>query len=379
MLDSLISNLESDIKCDLSINELKLLYGIDYYSDYNLYKYIEHRNKYYDLVKIFGKSLVACTWDGITEDTICYVGMLKFDVILPTYNLRYIYGNLYYDLDKIYNLENLEKIYGDAYFSYVKSASGLENLSLVTRCIHFKEIESYKGLESLENVGGYHIDNIKKVAFNEKQFDLSKDTYIGDLSSETYIDLSNIKFFVGLLFWNNKQLSLNSLEKIYGTIHLVGKYSTNRFKKLREVTEALIASSIERNTKLEYVRELTINSKILDSTILPKLEKLIVHSDKDINNLIFKVGIEEACFYSVKSIYNTIFPDNMKILYFSTCNLSNIVIPNNLEVLQVYNVEQLRGCEINDSLKIYEKNRLLDRSEIEKYATIIHDSKVKKL
>ena len=379
MLDNLISKLESDIECCLSIGELKVLYGIDYNIDYNLYKYIDHRNKYEDLIKIFGKFLVAHNSDEITEDTICYVGMLNFDVILPTYNLRYIYGNLYYDLDKVYNLENLEKIYGDAYFPYVKSAIGLENLSLVTRCIHFNEIESYKGLDSLENVGGYHIDNIKKVAFNKKQFDLSKDTYIGDLSSEVYINLENIRYFVGLLFWNDMRLSLDNLERIYGSMHLVGNFTNNKFKKLRKITESLIVSSMERNINLEYVKELNINSKLLDCTILPKLEKLIVHSDKDINNLVFKDGIKEAFFYSVKNIYNTFFPDNMKTLYFSTCNLSNIIIPKNLEVLQVYNVEQLKGCKVTESLKIYEKGRLLDRSEIERHATIIHDKRIKKL
>ena len=53
------------------------------------------------------KKYVVHTPKEINEDTICYVGDLEINEELPTYNLKYIFGNFNYKVDKIQYLENL--------------------------------------------------------------------------------------------------------------------------------------------------------------------------------------------------------------------------------------------------------------------------------
>lgn len=151
MLKEIKSKLDNNILCDLSDYELKLLYSIDYDIDYQLYEYIVRRVNYYeDCCKVFGKEHVACTPSSITEDTICYVGDLSIYKKLPTYNLKYIYGDLDYRLDKVYNLENLKLIIQDANLRDLISAEGLENLQYAYESANFKSLISAKGLENLE-------------------------------------------------------------------------------------------------------------------------------------------------------------------------------------------------------------------------------------
>lgn len=155
---NIIEKLKQNYNSDLSIEELKILYGVDIF-DYQIYidteEYRQKRNMYEDLSKIYGKEHVARTPQEITEDTICFVGdVLIIDKILPTYNLRYIYGNLHYNLYEIYNLENLEKIYGSAWFELIKSAKGLENLIEILGSSHFNNLKSALGLENLECIEG---------------------------------------------------------------------------------------------------------------------------------------------------------------------------------------------------------------------------------
>jgi len=101
---NIIEKLKQNNNSDLSIEELKILYGVDIF-DYQICidteEYSQERNMYEDLSKIYGKEHVACTPQEITEDTICFVGAaLIIDKKLPTYNLRYIYGNLHYNYMK---------------------------------------------------------------------------------------------------------------------------------------------------------------------------------------------------------------------------------------------------------------------------------------
>lgn len=92
MLDDIKNKVKNDPFCELSIDELIELNKLDDYNEY---------------VKIFGKKFVAQSPEEITIDIICYVGNLVINDILPTYNLKYIFGGLEYRLDKIHNLENL--------------------------------------------------------------------------------------------------------------------------------------------------------------------------------------------------------------------------------------------------------------------------------
>ena len=96
MIEQIDNKLKKDINTSLSIEELKVLYGIDYNIDKSLYKYTHERNIYNDLVKVFGEKYVARNESEINTDTICFIGSIIFDKKLPTYNLKYVYGGLYY-------------------------------------------------------------------------------------------------------------------------------------------------------------------------------------------------------------------------------------------------------------------------------------------
>ena len=167
MIEEIKAKLDSNIDSDLSIEELKILYDKDNNIMYFKYKY--KRNNYADFCKIFGKEHVACTPSSITEDTICYVDDLTIEKKLPTYNLKYVYGNIIYELQKVYNLENLELIMQDADFKYLKSAEGLENLEYIGRDAIFDSLEKAEGLENLEYIGnGVFFNSLKSSVGLEK-------------------------------------------------------------------------------------------------------------------------------------------------------------------------------------------------------------------
>ena len=135
MQEELIKKLSNN--SELTIDDLKELHN---FNDYNT------------LVNIFGKSHVACNESEITEDTICFLGDLYINEILPTYNLKYVYGGLFYYLDCVHNLENLVYVNKIANFGYIKSAIGLENLQCVKSHARFN-IEKSDGLDNLVYVG----------------------------------------------------------------------------------------------------------------------------------------------------------------------------------------------------------------------------------
>lgn len=376
MLNYLINKLQNDINCELSDYELKILYDADYnnYAYFinmyglelgcNNYKLVydlrNKRNKYQDLTRLFGRNHVACNKDEINIDTVCFLGNLDYDEILPTYNLRYIYGELYYHLNKIYNLENLLFILNTAY---------LDNL------------DELDGLDSLEYVKGFHIDDISKVAFNIRQLDSNKDTYIGILNARGDIKSTNLKYIVGDLLGSDVAIIRNfvNLEEIYGSASFVDKLEDNCLNKLRLVTDCFSTIFYKEIKTLEYVGYLDIDNIVIDSLVLPKMNRLSCKCSKKISNLVFKGGVKHIQLDDVIQIENTVFPDNVSSLQLFECKICDIVLPPNLDRLTIYDLEQLRGCTVRDSLKIYLNYFLIEKSIIENYATIIHDNKIKKL
>ena len=166
MIEEIKQKLDKDINCNLSIEELKILYGINI-SNYDItqyieiIKYIDNRNKYEDLIKIFNKKYVARHIYEINENTICFIGTLSINDKLPTYNLRYVYGTLIYELESVYNLENLELIIGDGLFFNLIDSYGLDNLSLIYKEAYFRYLESAEGLSSLKIVGYANFEKLK--------------------------------------------------------------------------------------------------------------------------------------------------------------------------------------------------------------------------
>lgn len=112
MIDKIKNKVKDNPPCELSINELIELSKIDYN----------------ELVDIFGKNYVAQSPDEITVETICYVGNLNIDEEFPTYNLRYVFGDFRYHLDKIYHLEGLQFVSGKMEFTKTEDLSDLSEM-----------------------------------------------------------------------------------------------------------------------------------------------------------------------------------------------------------------------------------------------------------
>ena len=142
MLERLLDKIGINNKCNLSVEELRILYEIDYSLDINIDFVRRHRNNYEDFCKIFGKKYVARTSSDIDENTICYVGDLVIDKKLPTYNLRYVYGDLDCRLYNVYNLENLEKVYGQVLGFKEDDMVNLEGRFIKKFLIDLKKIDA---------------------------------------------------------------------------------------------------------------------------------------------------------------------------------------------------------------------------------------------
>ena len=112
MIDEIKNKVKNNPFYDLSIAELIELSNLDYY----------------DLVEIFGKKYIARDPEDITLDTICYVGDLYVDNILPICNLKYIFGSLYYTLDKLYYLENICFVSNNTFLENDSDSETLFNL-----------------------------------------------------------------------------------------------------------------------------------------------------------------------------------------------------------------------------------------------------------
>ena len=132
MLEEIKSKIKNNPFCDLSIEELIKLSEVNDYNEY---------------VKIFDKKHVAHIPEEINENTICYIGDLYICNRLPTYNLKYVFGRLYYDLDVIYNLENLCFIGGEFSFSDAKDLSDLFELFENKKFILYAVKQNSRALE----------------------------------------------------------------------------------------------------------------------------------------------------------------------------------------------------------------------------------------
>ena len=144
MLDIIKAKINEYNNCDLTIEELKVLYEIEENNkeDLQYLRNLRSREKIYnDFVKIFGEKYVENNPNNINENTICYVAdrfSSKLDIYnnnILTYNLRFIYSNLFYrtfESSCIKNLENLEVLYGDFTSPFINNMEGLDNLRKVT-------------------------------------------------------------------------------------------------------------------------------------------------------------------------------------------------------------------------------------------------------
>ncbi len=169
MIENIIDKLKFDINCELSIEELRVLYEIDNTLYYNLRLYRDERNNYNDFCKMFNKKFVASTPNEINENTLCYIGDLLLEYEMYTHNLRYIYGDITSWFDKVKNLENLEIVYGNVKFDYLKEYKDLDNLRIIDRVLSLNYIDKadFSSLEYVDMLFMIGLESAKDIVMPE--------------------------------------------------------------------------------------------------------------------------------------------------------------------------------------------------------------------
>lgn len=76
MIEEIRRKLKDNYNCNLSEEELKILYGIDYplIKDLNIYRW--KRNRCIDFNKMFDEKYIVNNNNEINENTICYIETL---------------------------------------------------------------------------------------------------------------------------------------------------------------------------------------------------------------------------------------------------------------------------------------------------------------
>ena len=323
MVEEIINKLKNNINYDLSIDELKILYEIDGLTNIEFSLYRNRRNNYKDFCKIFGKEFVARTSSDIDENTICFVGDLFIQKILPTYNLKYIYGSLIYSLKLFYNLENLEIIY---------NSFSADNINKKER------------LENLTRVYGIKIDNIEEVAFN--QFSITNNTKIllGDLFDCITKSTKNLEYVVGDFFYDsNKIHNLYNLKGIMGTASFPYLVSAKGLNNLRVIKKSADFYSLKKATGLEKLSYIGLDAYFHYLENAQGLKSLEV-----ING--------NANFHSLKSAKGL---DNLKII--SNCAFfDSLEDANSLNSdLYIGGIEDFNGMTLNQ----------IKKKKVKKYAS----------
>lgn len=266
MNDSLIGKIEDNPNCELTKEEIKVLYGIDCDIKIDIRNYLFLRDKYLDLKKVFDESQIANTPNAITENTICYIGNLVIDSELPTYNLIYIYGSLYYNLTNINHLENLEIVAG--YFE-------------IDKPINYEELCNLKYASTLK------ISNIDNIVFFNN--------FIKSLDLITILGLE----FTNDNIINNLEISDNIKILILENIELVKKIN-------------LPNSLIELHLLSSY-HKITLDETIFKINNLSNLKSLRVGPSVNISRLQLPSNLKKLYLSSLLSIENSILPDDLKV------------------------------------------------------------------
>lgn len=207
MLKDICKKMEIDPKCELTKEELNVLYEFDNYLG-NLDEYRNKRNNYLDFCKMFGQSYVAQALKEINENTIAYVGNLYIDEVLPTYNLRYVCGDIVYYLETIENFENLEMVYGDAYFDKISKYNGMENLRKITGRLSLYHMNKENDLSTIDYVSKLYISDLE----NAKGFILPQ--HLNKLFLLNKHNLGNAELLE--LSDNLKDIFIDNIESIRG-------------------------------------------------------------------------------------------------------------------------------------------------------------------
>ena len=324
MIEEIKSKLDSDIKSDLNVEELKVLYAIDNEVYEELSDYRDRRNRYYeDFCKIFGKEHVARTPKEINENTICYSRLLIINDKLPTYNLKYAYS-ISYDIDDyfdkhIYNLENLEIVYNQfmIFIPFFNELEFPQNLQKVFKNLYLK-------FDYCDQLDLSNIDYLKRLKLNIKN-----------------INLENI------IFPNNiNELVLNRCNVKDNHLYLPSTIEKLSFINMK-INNLNIEANNVKDVELYDIHDANVS-------ILPKNIQSLVISHTDASNLNTLTNLKRLCIKIDSSI--DYLPDGLEVLnvedmlvdfYFS------ITFPDSLkkiyinEVNQIYRYKEILPKNIN--------------------------------
>ena len=266
MLDSVIGKIEDNPNCELTKEEVKLLYGINCDIKIDIRNYLFMRDKYLDLKKVFNESQIATTKEEITENTICYIGDLVIDSKLPIYNLRYIYGSLQYKLNDIINLENLE---------------------IVAGYLNINNSNNYDELCNLKYVSSLKISNINNIS--------SLNYFIKSLDLITILDL----IFTSENIVNNLDISDNIKILV--------------LENIESIKEVSLPNSLIELQLLSSYHRFTIKETVLKVNNLSNLQELKVGASVNISRLQLPSNLKKLHLSSILSIDNSILPDKLKV------------------------------------------------------------------
>ena len=244
MQEQLINKLNDDINCDLSKEEIKLLYSNDIFDNKELYELGKKRNKAYeDLCKIYNPNLIACTPEEINENTNIYIGNLEINNNYPTYNLKYVYGDLYIeDLDNHMYLENLAKVYGIINIKGDDLFSHKDYIEFINNNIHyFENMDSYVRffLEDNNWLSDHYEEVSLKLSYGEIIWN-------EETAKACVINSSDTLGYISITLDNYSDVVCLSLEKYPDSIKYVSK----------DIVDSKISISIANtNDKIKVVRK----------------------------------------------------------------------------------------------------------------------------
>ena len=257
MIEELINQLSNNIHCHLSKEQVKMLYGISYIINYELVKLSKERDMYMnDLSLIFDKKYIVNHIEDIDENTICYIGDLTIEKELPTYNLRYVYGDIFIDYN-LSKLDNLEKVYGNIYVYNVDNNKELDKLSnLDKQRILFIEDIDYTDL----------ILNIKYIEYGELTQPTKEDyNYVLNIIKAKNIS-SNLFSNLPEIFYT-KELIYYFLRYFYSEYELINiKEMENAFKVIpKELldNETIISILQTNGENIKYLPEYLMNKELI--------------------------------------------------------------------------------------------------------------------
>lgn len=297
MFEEIIDKLKNNIDGELSIKELRDLYEIDGLTNIEFSLYRNRRNNYNDLCKIFGKEFVARTSSDIDENTICYVGNLCIGELLPTYNLKYIYGYLSYNLNRFYNLDNLEIVY-DSFSA--------------------NNIETNERLDNLTRVYGIEINDIDEVVYNQSLITNKTKILIGDLCISDLLNTNNIEYIIGNVLYNLDELyNFDNLKAIMGAGIFPYIKSAKGLNNLKVIKKSADFYSLKKATGLEKLSYIGLDAyfhSLENAECLKSLE--VIGGNAFFHSLKSSKGLE-----NLKVISNCAYFDSIEYADSINCDL----------------------------------------------------------